>query len=61
MGFTLGLSLGSTMSPVTTGGNKKVLCNHQGITEHVQRRSVKHGFHFGCLFGFHKGSCHHGW
>ena len=37
------------MGPVTMGGNRKVLRDHQGITEHVQRRSVQNGFAFGFL------------
>ena len=49
MGFTLGVSLGFTRGPVTTGGNGKVLRNHQGITKRVQRRSVQNGFPFGFL------------
>lgn len=89
MGFTSGFFSSSTMGPVTLGGNRTVLCNHQGITEHlggglfstgftlgftrqcfviiqgitehVLQRSVKHRFHFGFLFGFHHGSCYHGW
>ena len=43
------------MGPVTRGGNRKVLRDHQGITEYVQRRSGQHGFHFGFLFGLHTG------
>ena len=47
MGFTLGFSSGSTMGPVTMGGNRKVLRDHQGITEHVQ--SVQPGALHGLL------------
>ena len=32
-----------------TGGNRKAFRTHQGITEHVQRRSVQNGFPFGFL------------
>ena len=49
MGFTSGFSSGSTLGPVTTGGNRKVLHGHLGITEHVQRRSVQNGFPFRLL------------
>ena len=39
----------NTMGPVTTGGNRQVLHDHQGITEHVPWRFVLNGFPFGFL------------
>lgn len=48
-GFPMGFSLGSAKGPVTTGGNRKVLRDHQGVTEHVKWSSVQNGFPFGFL------------